>query len=153
MISPAHTDATRLVCCIAIAMLVPSLGATQIRADTDPGAHYCRGAKATILGTNQTETIEGTAGPDVIVGRGGDDLIKARGGDDRICGRRGSDWINAYRGDDRLFGGAGNDTLLGMAGSDLCDGGRPDHDSRHRGDVTDHSCENVRRAKVITFAD
>lgn len=83
------------------------------------GAVYCRGAKATIVGTTGNDTLVGTPGRDVIVGFGGNDRILGRGGRDLICAGRGNDYVNAGGGADRVFGGAGRDRLLGRGGPDL----------------------------------
>lgn len=90
---------------------------------TKPGrAAYCRGARATIVGTRGGDTLAGTGARDVIVALGGNDRILGRGGRDLICAGKGNDYVNAGRGADRTFGGAGKDRLLGRGGPDLLKG-------------------------------
>lgn len=85
-------------------------------------AAYCRGVRATMVGTRGHDTLIGTRGRDVIVAFGGADRIITRGGRDLICAGRGRDYVNSGRGADRVFGGAGGDRLLGRGGPDLLKG-------------------------------
>lgn len=83
---------------------------------------YCRGVKATIVGTSGGDTLVGSPGRDVIVALGGNDRILGRGGRDLICAGGGNDYVNAGAGADRVFGAAGKDRLLGRGGPDLLKG-------------------------------
>jgi len=96
---------------------------------TSPATTYfCRGQRATIIGTAGADVIRGTSGDDVIVGLSGADRISGLGGDDIICGGGGADTLNGGSGSDVLVGNAGNDTLLGKQGLDsLVGGGGQDH--------------------------
>jgi uncharacterized repeat protein (TIGR01451 family) len=90
---------------------------------TKPGrTAYCRGVKATVVGTPGDDTLVGTGGPDVIVALGGNDRILGRGGRDLVCAGKGNDYVNAGSAADRVFGGAGRDRLLGRGGPDLLKG-------------------------------
>ena len=71
----------------------------------------CFGKKATIVGTNGSDTLRGTAASDVIVGKGGEDVILGRGGSDLICGSGGPDLIRGDGGNDKLNGGPGQDKI------------------------------------------
>lgn len=124
----------------------------------DSKGQFCRGERATIVGTSEGENLRGTPDDDVIVGRGGGDSIySGRGGRDLICGGPGGDWLDGRteadrifggRGDDllwgdsgndRLHGGVGGDELFGWGGKDLCHGGSPRRDGPHRGDLAEKS--------------
>lgn len=83
----------------------------------------CRGAPATIIGTEGDDYIVGTPGRDVIVGLGGNDVIKGGDGSDIICGDAGNDTLHGEADNDLLSGGAGNDTLHGGKGTDWLFGG------------------------------
>jgi hypothetical protein len=78
----------------------------------------CRGHRATVVGTRNSETISGTPHGDVIAGLGGADTIVGRGGNDLICGGRGADFLHGGRGRDRLFGGRGADSIESGFGLD-----------------------------------
>ena len=80
-----------------------------------PPVVICRGAPATLIGTEGNDVLRGTARRDVIHGLGGNDTIRGLGGNDRLCGGTGRD---------RLFGRGGKDRLDGGPGTDVCDGGR-----------------------------
>ena len=92
----------------------------------------CGRARATIVGTNGSETIVGTPRRDVIVALGGNDTIRARGGRDIVCAGRGNDLVKGQGGNDdlvgeggkdRIVGGAGSDLLIGFSGNDILKGG------------------------------
>jgi Ca2+-binding RTX toxin-like protein len=83
----------------------------------------CLGAKATVVGSDESNTLRGTPGPDVIHAGGGGDRIYGGGGDDRICGADGRDVIFGGPGRDYLHGGRGRDRLYGQRGSDALRGG------------------------------
>ena len=75
----------------------------------------CRGARATVVGTEFDDSLSrGMGGSDVVVARGGKDVISSRRGDDMVC---------AGSGDDVVAAGAGSDTVAGQAGNDLIRGG------------------------------
>lgn len=82
----------------------------------------CFGAKATVVGSAESEQLSGTSGADVIWSGGNDDRIKAGGGDDKVCTGDGSDAVSAGAGDDRVALGAGADFVEPGAGSDLVRG-------------------------------
>lgn len=86
------------------------------------GTAYCRGVRATIVGTPGNDVLTGTRGRDVIVAFGGNDRILAYGGRDLICAGNGADYVAGGPGSDRVFAGAGKDRLLGAAGPDLLKG-------------------------------
>ncbi|MFP5353311.1 MAG: calcium-binding protein [Actinomycetota bacterium] len=71
----------------------------------------CFGQRATIVGTNGSETLRGTARDDVIVGKGGQDVILGRGGSDLICSGGGPDAVRGDGGNDKMNGGAGQDRI------------------------------------------
>lgn len=81
-------------------------------------ATTCKGAKATIVGTNGNDVRKGTAGKDVMVGLGGNDKLSGLAGNDLICAGAGKDTLNGGKGNDKLYGEAGKDTLKGGAGKD-----------------------------------
>ena len=84
----------------------------------------CRGADATIVGTDEGDEIEGTPGRDVIVALGGADEVEGLGGNDVVCGRTGRDRLLGQRGDDDMFGGNAPDRLRAGGGDDGLDGGK-----------------------------
>lgn len=86
-------------------------------------AAFCRGQRATIVGTRGSDFIVGTPGPDVIVGRTGHDQIYGRGSEDTICGGKGDDFIVGGDGHDVIYGEKGSDELYGEEGNDYLDMG------------------------------
>lgn len=86
---------------------------------------FCRGHRATIVGTSRADWILGTKARDVIWAGRGADTVAALDGRDLVCGGPGVD---------ALEGGAGRDRLYGDRGRDLCTG--EDREHRHH-----HSCE------------
>lgn len=106
-----------------------------------PQVAFCRGVKATVVGTPKADTLVGTGGPDVfaalrgddtIFGLAGRDLVCAGGGQDRVAagsaadrafGGGGADRLRGRGGPDRLVGNGGNDLLAGNAGGDVLRGG------------------------------
>lgn len=100
-------------------------------------AEKCRGAEATIVGTNDDDVLEGTSQADVIVGLEGSDTITGLGRRDQICGGQGGDEITSGSARDFAYGGLGRDLVRGLAGNDLLDGG-PGED-RVRGGIGDDS--------------
>ena len=102
-------------------------------------AHFCRGERATIVGTAGEDHIVGTPGRDVIVGLGGADVIEGGSGPDLICGGAGDDTLLGGRGADELSGGAGSDEIRGQRGQDTIFGGDgPDELFGGRGDDEIH---------------
>jgi len=95
--------------------------ATATTTVTGPPA-TCRGATATITGTNGRDVITGTPGPDVIATFRGNDTIASLGGRDLVCAGPGADYVGAGTAADRVFGGAGADRLVGRGGPDLLEG-------------------------------
>lgn len=85
-------------------------------------APWCRGLRATIVGTDGDDVIVGTPGDDVIVAGDGADVVRGGLGDDTICGGDGDDVLAGGPGDDAVSGGPGADELLGGAGADLLSG-------------------------------
>jgi uncharacterized repeat protein (TIGR01451 family) len=83
-----------------------------------PRTAFCRGFKATVVGTPGADTLVGTGGPDVIAGLGGPDTIFGLDGRDLICSAAGNDGVAAGSAADRVFGGAGADRLRGRGGPD-----------------------------------
>lgn len=106
------------VALIAALLAVPGASGTAVAAKP-----RCDGLKATIVGTDKSQTMFGTKGDDVIVAKGGNDRIFGMGGDDVICAGPGNDIVDGGAGRDRIFGGNGNDELKGGSGKDLLDGG------------------------------
>jgi glucose/arabinose dehydrogenase len=95
-------------------------------------ARYCKGLRATIVGTAGNDVRAGTSRRDVIVGLGGNDKVSGLAGNDLICGGKGNDTIkggsgkdqlSGQRGNDKLYGQRGNDKLSGNAGRDTLSGG------------------------------
>jgi RTX calcium-binding nonapeptide repeat (4 copies) len=78
----------------------------------------CKGAPATIIGTNGDDVRSGTPARDVMVGLGGNDTLSGLEGDDAICGGAGKDTLNGGPGNDTVLGQKGKDTLYGEAGHD-----------------------------------
>jgi uncharacterized protein (DUF1501 family) len=101
----------------------PILGASYERLRIFDDPVYCRGRRATIVGTPGDDVIHGTPGDDVIVAGAGNDRILGRGGNDVICAGPGDDIVRGGPGDDRLYGEAGNDLLVGGKGRDDLIGG------------------------------
>jgi len=98
-------------------------------APSEEEAPRCRGAEATIIGTEGDDVLRGTPERDVIWGGGGDDEIFGSLGNDLICGGPGADLIHGGRGNDMLDGGAGSwDQVVGDLGDDQLTGGPGDHD-------------------------
>jgi Tol biopolymer transport system component len=95
---------------------VPATATIDVRA-------FCSGRRATLAGTNGSDTLRGTPGSDIIAAFGGKDKVKGRGGNDFICGGGGKDNLNGAAGKDRLFGDAGKDKLKGGGAKDRCTGG------------------------------
>jgi uncharacterized repeat protein (TIGR01451 family) len=98
--------------------------------DTEPttviaaGGPTCKKKKATIVGTDASETLTGTAGRDVIVAGDGNDTILAGAGNDLICAGTGDDFAKAGSGGDFAKGGRGNDKLKGQGDGDTLKGNR-----------------------------
>jgi RTX calcium-binding nonapeptide repeat (4 copies) len=84
----------------------------------------CRGAQATIVGTEGSDVRTGSQGQDVIVALGGNDTLSGLRGNDLICGGPGKDTLRGGRGKDTLLGQKGKDALKGGGGKDLCKGGK-----------------------------
>jgi Ca2+-binding RTX toxin-like protein len=92
----------------------------------------CKGAQATIIGTDGDDVRTGSPGRDVIVGLAGNDTLSGLAGKDVICGGsgkdrlkggKGNDFLSGQKGNDTLKGGPGKDKLSGKKGKDLCIGG------------------------------
>lgn len=83
----------------------------------------CRGAPATLAGTESKDELVGTPGPDLIAALGGKDTVRGLGGEDVICGGGGDDELQGGAANDRLLGEAGKDRLLGGSGRDQLLGG------------------------------
>ena len=83
----------------------------------------CWGERATIVGTDESNSLVGTPGRDVIVGLGGWDYINGRGGNDLICGNEGDDALRGGRGADKISGGTEEDLIDGNRGADRLSGG------------------------------
>jgi Ca2+-binding RTX toxin-like protein len=82
----------------------------------------CRGAQATIVGTEGNDVRTGTPGRDVMLGLGGNDTLSGLAGNDVICGAKGNDKLNGGKGKDTLLGQKGNDKLNGGKGKDTLSG-------------------------------
>lgn len=109
-----------IVLAVTVALLaIPSVGSSRAVA----AKPRCDGQKATMVGSDKSQTMFGTKGDDVIVARGGVDRIFAGAGDDVICAGPGNDIVDGGAGRDRIFGEAGNDEIKGARGKDLLDGG------------------------------
>ncbi len=102
----------RIVACLTLTAAFAIVDSSAL------AARSCRGARATIVGTNKAERLRGTKGRDVILGLGGGDRISGRGGNDVICGGGGHDQIRAGGGRDRVYGQSGDDALFGGPGND-----------------------------------
>lgn len=98
-----------------------------------PPTASCRGAEATIQGTEDDDVLSGTAGRDVIAGLGGDDVVTGGDGSDVICGGDGRDVLRGNGGNDVLVGQLGDDRLGGGPGDDVVKGGGGDDVLRGRG--------------------
>ena len=83
----------------------------------------CFGKRATLVGTEGSETLTGTGQRDVIIALGGDDTISTAGGRDLICAGRGNDRIRSGPGPDQVLGEAGNERIRAGGGEDLAIGG------------------------------
>lgn len=83
----------------------------------------CAGERATIVGSDRTETLRGTPGRDVIVGLDGNDYIRSGDGRDLVCGGPGNDVLLGGKGLDRLKGGSGDDVVIAGRGVDRLAGG------------------------------
>ncbi len=81
-------------------------------------APRCLGQRATVVGTDKTDTLRGTPGRDVVVARDGHDSIRTGRGPDLVCAGDGFDHVALGGGRDRARGGDGDDTLVGSAGRD-----------------------------------
>lgn len=101
----------------------PILGASYERLRIFDDPVFCRGRRATIVGTDGPDVLRGTSGNDVIAAGAGNDRIVGRGGNDLICAGPGDDVVRGGRGNDRLYGQAGNDVLAGNKGRDDLIGG------------------------------
>jgi len=109
-----------IVLAVTVALLaIPSVGSSSAVA----AKPRCDGRKATIVGSDKSQTMFGTNRDDVIVARGGVDRIFSGAGDDVICAGTGNDIIDGGAGRDRIFGESGNDEIKGARGKDLLDGG------------------------------
>jgi Ca2+-binding RTX toxin-like protein len=123
--------------------LVSMLAAAVPVADAGAARPRCFGKRATIVGSERSDTITGTPKADVIVGNAGTDSIDGRGGNDRICAGPGGlhreflEVISGGEGRDRLGGGPGLDHLKGMRGADLLRAGKGDYDFLGGGAGTD----------------
>ena len=104
----------------ALATLAILLSPAAATAQT---AQFCKGVRATIVGTEGDDVLRGTEQRDVIVALGGDDRIVGGRGNDLICAGRGRDVVTGGAGKDTIFGGTGNDLLRGGSARDTLDGG------------------------------
>lgn len=102
---------------------VPILGANFERLPVFDDPVFCKGRRATIVGTDGADRLVGTAGPDVIVAGAGNDRIFGRGGNDVVCAGAGNDRVVGGAGNDRLYGEGGRDLIIGGKGRDVLDGG------------------------------
>ena len=105
------------VALIAALLAIPGASGTAVAAKP-----RCDGLKATIVGSDKSQTMFGTKQDDVIMAKGGVDRIFGMGGDDVICAGPGNDVVDGGAGRDRIFGAYGNDELKGGSGKDLLDG-------------------------------
>lgn len=102
------------------------LALTGLVAFSDPApaaTPRCAGHRATIVGTDRSETLRGTSRGDVIVAKGGNDRISGGGGADIICAGPGADTITGAAGNDRIEGSTGNDAINAGIGGDSVTGG------------------------------
>jgi Ca2+-binding RTX toxin-like protein len=104
----------------------PTCETDQSLCPPEPVVYKCDGIKATIVGTNNSETINGTNGRDVIVARAGKDEINPKKGNDLICAGDGVDTVTGSGGNDRALGQDGADILKGGDGNDKLLGGAKD---------------------------
>ena len=86
--------------------------------------YRCAKGRATIVGSDASETLKGTKKSDIIVGNGGNDTIRGLKGKDRLCGNLGNDRLFGGAGKDGLFGQQGRDKLVGGKGKDKLVGGK-----------------------------
>jgi Ca2+-binding RTX toxin-like protein len=103
------------------------IGAFELKLPVPPApvpTAFCKGRRATIVGTRFGERLSGTPRRDVIVALGGADAINGGGGRDVICAGGGNDLVTAGGGPDTVSGDAGNDKVTGNAGNDRLLGGR-----------------------------
>lgn len=122
---------------VAIALLsVAAMTGAGSAASAAPGAYFCFGQPATIVGTPGDDVLVGREGrADVIVGLGGNDTIRgaeeptsSTAPGDRLCGGPGMDYIRGGVGEDRIQGGSGADDLDGSFGYDVITQGGPGND-------------------------
>lgn len=114
----------------AFAVIFLSLFAPLRAAAVEPDA-TCRGAQATIIGTEEDDLLLGTDGEDVVVGGGGSDQILTGGGDDLVCpgpgdggpADEGFDEVRTGGGDDVVTPGDGPSTIDTGEGEDYVEGG------------------------------
>jgi len=85
---------------------------------------FCKGQRATAVGTNGPDEIVGTSGRDVIAALEGNDKVSGLAGGDLICGGAGKDTLKGGKGKDTLLGQKGKDNLKGGGGKDVCKGGK-----------------------------
>jgi Ca2+-binding RTX toxin-like protein len=126
----------------AFAVVFLSLFAPLQAAAVEPDA-TCRGAQATIIGTEEDDVLLGTDGEDIVVGGGGDDQIRTGDGNDLVCpgpgdggpADEGFDEIHTEGGEDGVVPsegpsmidmGAGEDYVEGGGGADQIKGGGGD---------------------------
>jgi acid phosphatase type 7 len=102
--------------------------ATDVARNTDwtasvrTWAYRMTAGRATLTGSDASESFVGTSAGDTILGLGGDDVVSGRGGDDVLIGGAGRD---------RLLGGPGRDRLDAKDGArDLVDGGADRDEAR-----------------------
>ena len=107
---------------IAVALIATLLAIPGVSEPVMAAKPRCDGLKATIVGSDKSQTMFGTKRDDVIVAKGGVDRIFGEGGDDVICAGPGNDVVDGGVGRDRIFGAYGNDELKGGSGKDLLDG-------------------------------
>jgi hypothetical protein len=108
---------------IVFALIAALLAIPGVGEPVQAAKPRCDGLKATIVGSDKSQTMFGTKRDDVIVAKGGVDRIFGEGGDDIICAGPGNDVVDGGAGRDRIFGAYGNDELKGGRGKDVLDGG------------------------------
>lgn len=109
---------------VTLSLVIGTLFAPAMAAESAAPVVTCRGETPTILGTAGDDVVTGTSGDDIIWLGPGNDIAQGLDGDDLICGGPGNDSLRGGPGDDVLIGNEGRDRLRGQHGDDLLVGGR-----------------------------
>lgn len=115
----SEIDTKKLEPKIQLRSVITSIPAAQpltTKPPTKKRNSYCKGKRATIVGTNGDDVIRGTKGRDVIVALSGNDKIIGLGGGDIICTGKGTTKVNSSGGSrkkrDLIICGASKDSII-----------------------------------------